>query len=345
MSRQIRALEQLLGLELLRRSTHRVELTIAGEALLDRVRPVLREVDAAVAAVQSLGDELVERVARLWEPLIQAAAADADIQERRAAHEKLLANFSVPPETTVRAVNPNGVTSLQVAQRPDDPPTLLHLHGGAYMVGSAFGYRPLAGALALAADAGVLVPDYRFAPEHPFPAAIEDAVMAYRWMLDRGVGPEQVRVSGDSSGGGLTVSTLLTLKQRGLPQPGGAILMCPWVDLELKLRGDEAIRQSAAAYLSGHPASDPLASPLGADLGGLCLPLIQAATGDDHLLDAEGLVERARSHGVDVQLELYSVDAHVFQLFWPFLPEAGEAIQAAGRFAREPGTSAQAESA
>src|SRR5215217_6461770 len=99
LSRQIRALEQLLGCTLLRRSTHRVELTLAGEALLDRVRPVLREVDATVSTVQSLGGELVARVARLWEPLVQAAAADADVQQQRTAYEKLLASFDVPPET------------------------------------------------------------------------------------------------------------------------------------------------------------------------------------------------------------------------------------------------------
>ena len=221
----------------------------------------------------------------------------------------------------------------------------MHLHGGGYVVGSAFGYRPLAGALALAADAGVLVPDYRLAPEHPFPAAIEDAVTAYRWMLDRGVAPEQVGISGDSAGGGLVISVLLTLKQRGLPQPGGAVLMCPWVDLELNLRHDEGIRRSAAAYLAGHPADDPVASPLGADLTGLPPLLIQAATGDDRLLDANALTERARGHGVDARLELYSVDAHVFHLFWSFLPEAAEALQAAGRFARDIGADAQAESA
>ena len=345
LSRQIRALEELLGCELLRRSTHRVELTIAGEALLDRVRPVLREVDAAVSAVQSLGGELVERVARLWEPFAQAAAADADVQDQRIAFEKLLANFTVPPEVAVRAVNANGVSSLLVAQRPDDPPTLLHLHGGAYVIGSAFGYRPLAGALALAADAGVLVPEYRLAPEHPFPAAIEDAVTAYRWMLDRGVEPEQVRITGDSSGGGLAVSVLLTLKQRGLPQPGGAVLMCPWVDLELKLRHDVHIRGCAAAYLAGHPADDPVASPLGADLTGLPPLLIQSATGDDRLLDANALTEAARRHGVDARLELYSIDAHVFHLFWSFLPEAAEALEAAGRFARDIGTDAEAASA
>jgi epsilon-lactone hydrolase len=335
LSRQIRALEQLVGCELLRRSTHRVELTLAGEALLDRVRPVLREVDATISAVQSVGGELVGRVTKLWEPLIQAAAADADVQEQRMAYEKLLANFSTPPEASVRPVTANGVSSLLVGQQPDDPPTLLHLHGGGYIVGSAFGYRPLAGALALAADTGVLVPDYRLAPEHPFPAAVDDAVSAYVWMLDRGVAAEQVRISGDSSGGGLVVSVLLTLKQRGLPQPGGAVLMCPWVDLELSLRQDDAIRRYAAAYLAGHPADDPVVSPLGADLTGLPPLLIQAATGDDRLADARALTDRAREHGVDARLELYPVDAHVFQLFWSFLPEAAESLEAAGQFVRD----------
>src|SRR3954462_11907205 len=105
LSRQIRALERLMGCELLRRSTHRVELTVAGEALLDRVRPLLREGDAAVSAGQSLGGGLVERVARLWEPLVAAAAADADIEEQRLAFERMLANFTVPPEVSVQGVN------------------------------------------------------------------------------------------------------------------------------------------------------------------------------------------------------------------------------------------------
>jgi monoterpene epsilon-lactone hydrolase len=335
LSRQIRSLEQLLGCELLRRSTHRVELTLAGEALLDRVRPVLREVDATVSTVQSLGGELVARVAKLWEPLMQAAAADADVQEQRIAYEKLLANFSVPPETTVRPVTANGVSSLVVAQEPDDPPTVLHLHGGAYVLGSAFGYTPLAGALALAAETGVLVPDYRLAPEHPFPAAIEDAVSAYRWMLDRGGDAGDLTISGDSAGGGLVVSVLLTLKREGLPQPGGAVLMCPWVDLAVELRDDETMRRSAAAYLGGHPADDPIASPLGADLTGLPPLLIQAGTGDDRLADPNALTDHARAPGVDARLELYPVDAHVFQMFWSFLPEAKEALQAAGRYVRD----------
>src|SRR5215217_4205413 len=319
LSRQIRALEQLLGCELLRRSTHRVELTIAGEALLARTRPLLREVDAAVSAAQSVGGELAGRVARLWEPVIQATVADADLQEQRMAYEAMHAQFSLPPEVEVRAVNAHGVPSLLVARQPDDPPTLLYLHGGGYVLGSAFGYRPLVG-----------------------------AVSAYRWMLERGVDAGQVTMAGDSSGGGLVVSLLVRLKELGLPQPGGAILFCPWVDLALELaerRTEEArvvARAAAAAYLAGHPAEDPVVSPLGADLTGLAPLLIQAATGDAHLADAEALTDHATRHGVDARLELYPVDAHVFQFFWSFLPDAAEAIQAAGRFAgrvRAPGSS------
>jgi epsilon-lactone hydrolase len=336
LSRQIRALEQLLGCTLLRRSTHRVELTLAGDALLDRVRPVLREIDATIATVQSVGGEMAGRVARLWEPLLQAAATDGDVQQQRMAYEKMLANFSPPPEVTVTATNANGVPSLLVAQEPDDPPRLMHLHGGGYLLGSAFGYRPLAGALALAAGAGVLVPDYRLAPEHPFPAALDDAVRAYEWMLDRGPDATEIVLCGDSSGGGLVVSLLLSLEQRGLPRPGAAVLMCPWVDLALTLTRDapEIVHRFVAAYLGAHPADDAVVSPLTADLSGLPPLLIQAATGDDRLADANALVDRAREHGVDARLDLYSVDAHVFQLFWSFLPEAAEALKAAGDFAR-----------
>jgi monoterpene epsilon-lactone hydrolase len=335
LSRQIRTLEKLLGCELLRRTTHRVELTIAGEAMLARVRPVLSEVDAVVATVQSVGGELVGRIARLWEPVIQAAAADATLEERRMAYEKMLGSLSPPEEVTVTPAQANGVSSLLVTPRPEDPPTVMHLHGGGFVLGSAFGYRPLAGALALAADAGVLVPDYRLAPEHPFPAALEDTISAYRWMLDRGVSPRDVTLSGDSCGGGLIFSALLVLRERGLPLPGRTVLMCPWVDLAQTLSQSEIVSQYVAAYLGGHPADDPVVSPLGADLSGLPPVLIQAATGDERLPDAEAFTDCARRHGVDARLELYSVDAHVFQLFWPFLPEAAEALQSAARFIRE----------
>jgi epsilon-lactone hydrolase len=187
------------------------------------------------------------------------------------------------------------------------------------------------------------VPEYRLAPEHPFPAALEDARRAYEWMLGQGVDPAQIIVAGDSSGGGLTMSLLLSLREQGTPLPGGAVLLCPGVDLTGATVPDtaqgemtaERIRRGAEAYLAGHPLDDPVVSPLTADLTGLPPILVQGATGDWALPDAQRLVERARGHGVDARLELYPAETHVFHIFWTFLPEAADALHQAGEFARE----------
>lgn len=329
LSRQIRALEQFVGVELFRRSTHQVELTLAGEALLDRARSILRGVDEAVSVTQSVGGELVGRSMGMWKALADLSEAGADVHSMRDAYEALHAQFAPPPEVTVRPVSAGGVSSLLVSP-PDQPATsILYLHGGGYMLGSAFGYRHLAGALALAADAGALVPDYRLAPEHAFPAALDDALSAYRWLLDRG--QDRIVVAGDSSGGGLALSLLLSLERDGLPQPAGALLFCPGVDLSRSPK----TRPSAEAYLGAHPPGDPIVSPLTAELGGLPPLLVQVATGDEWCEDGKALVARAREHGVDARLELYPVATHVFQVFWSFLPEATEAIETAGRFTRE----------
>jgi epsilon-lactone hydrolase len=343
LSRQIRALERLVGCELLRRTTHRVELTIAGEALLDRARRLLRDLDDAVATTQSVGGELAGRLAQLWQPLVELTSTDADIQQTRAAYEALHAEFSPPDGIAVRPANAGGVPSLLLGAGEEEP-TLLYLHGGGFVLGSAFGYRPLAGALALAAGTGALVPEYRLAPEHPFPAALDDAVRAYGWMLERGVPAEHVTLAGDSAGAGLVLSLLLTLKERGLPLPGAAVMLCPAVDLTFGLlvpppddaQAETALafgRLAVAAYLGEHPIDDPVVSPLRADLSGLPPMLIQAATGDLQRPDAQALADRAGSHGVDVRLELYPVDTHVFHFFWSFLPEAADALESAGRFA------------
>lgn len=147
--------------------------------------------------------------------------------------------------------------------------------------------------------------------------------------------------------GGLVLSLLLALRQEQAPLPGGALLFCPWIDLAMRLpatpnaavplgTADEA-RRCAAAYLGGHPVDDPVVDPLNADLAGLPPMLIQAATGDARLADAKALAARARDQGADARLELFPVDAHAFQLFWSFLPEAADAIEAAGVFIREVG--------
>ncbi len=354
LSRQIRGLEQLLGCELLRRSTHRVELTIAGEALLDRSHKVLRDVDEAVSATLAVGGELLSRITKLWEPMVGLLGPETDLQEARAAGEELLAQTSPPIGTRVRPVTAGGVSSLLVSPSEDSPATVLYLHGGGYVFGSAFGYQPHAGAIATAARTGVLVPDYRLAPEHPFPAAVDDALSAYQWLLDRGIAPEGVTIAGDSSGGGLVMSVLLTLAGRSAPLPGAVVLMCPWLDLALRLQPDaahiiapladeEEARNCAAMYLAGHPLDDPVVDPLSADLTGLPPMLIQAATGDARLADAKAIAARARRYGVDARLQLFPVDAHGFHLFWSFLPEAADAIEAAGAFIREAGVAARVE--
>jgi acetyl esterase/lipase/DNA-binding transcriptional ArsR family regulator len=346
LSRQVRALERLVGVELLRRSTHRVELTLAGEALLDRARRLIGDLEEAVAATQSVGGELARRVAQLYQPLADLAAAQADLHQVRDAYEALHAEFSPPPEIGVRPVNADGVAGLLLAAELDRPPTIHYLHGGGYILGSAFGYRPLAGALAAAAETGAFVPEYRLAPEHPFPAALEDALRSYLWLIEQTGAPELVTLAGDSAGGGLALSLLLTLRDRGLPLPGAVVLLCPGVDLSfehVRLGNDapeldavlEIGRKTVEAYLAGHPLEDPIVSPLRADLSGLPPMLIQAATGDHFRPEQQALAERARDHGVDVRLELYPVAVHVFHYFWTFLPEAADALQSAGAFARD----------
>ena len=343
LSRQIRGLEQLVGCELLRRSTHSVELTLAGEALLDRSRRLLQDVDEAVAAALAVGGELLGRIARALEPLRGMLASDPDLVETRATFESLNARFSPPPGTITRPVTAGGVPSLVVSPGEGHEPTVLYLHGGGYVIGSAFGYQPHAGALAASAQTGILVPDYRLAPEHPFPAALEDAQRAYLWLRERTPDPDRATVAGDSSGGGLLLSLLLALKRDDLPLPAAAVIFCPWLDLALRtaspsdapLATDEDVRRCVQAYLSGHPADDPIVDPVHADLSGLPPMLIQAATGDARLGDAKALAANANDHGVDARLELFPVQAHAFQLFWSFLPEAADAMEAAGAFIRE----------
>jgi acetyl esterase/lipase len=235
---------------------------------------------------------------------------------------------------------------LLLAPPQQEGATLLFLHGGGFVGGSAFGYRPLVGALAEAAGTGVVVPDYRLAPEHPFPAAVEDAVRAYRWMLDRGA--TRIIVAGDSAGCSLVMSLLLSIKSQGLPTPAGAVLFCPWIDLLATARDrpphelDNFRDATVGLYLAGHRAGDPLLDPLRADLAGLPPMLIQAATGDPLLDEARELADHAADCGVDARFELFPVDTHDFHVFWSFLPEAAQALQQAGRFVRDANPAARA---
>ena len=215
---------------------------------------------------------------------------------------------------------------------------MLYLHGGGYAVGSAYGYRPLVGALVAAAGVGALVPDYRLAPEHPFPAALEDALSAYRWLAEQRGAATGSCSPATRVGGGLALLAAADAARarscrcrrarcccaRGSTSPG-----------ELMAAADpDAARDDAPhvadAYLGGHPTDDPIVSPLLADLTGLPPLLVQAATGDLVLPESRRSSSARREHGVDARLELYPADTHVFHVFWSFLPEAADALQQAG---------------
>ena len=343
LSRQIRGLERLVGCDLFRRSTQRVELTLAGEALLARARALLADLDDAISVTRSVGGELAGRMALLWEPWARASADLADLDGIRAAVEELHGQFTPPQDVAVAPVIAGGVPALRITPEAASPAAVLYLHGGGHMSGSAFGYRHLAGAIAVAAQAPALVVDYRLAPEHPYPAAVQDAVNAYLWLRDSG-DQGKIVVAGDSSAGGLVMSVLLALRERDLPVPAGAALLCPWVDLTGRTQrppqdsslvfSPDMAHRLAQAYLAGQPADDPLLDPLHTPLAGLPPLLIHAASGDSVLQEAQLLAQHASRCGVEAKITVYPVPTHDFHIFWSFLPEARNAIDEIGRFVR-----------
>jgi epsilon-lactone hydrolase len=223
---------------------------------------------------------------------------------------------------------------------------VLYLHGGGYVIGSLRSHRHLAAAIAGAAGASALSLDYRRAPEDPFPAAVDDAVASYRWLLEQGITPGRIVIAGDSAGGGLTVATLVALKDARVPLPAGGVCISPWVDLtfsgasyETKAAVDPIVRrpgidEMARAYLGKTDPRTPLASPAFADLRGLPPLLIHVGSDEVLLDDAVQLALRAKAAGVSAMLEVWDRMIHVWHWFLPMLEEADSAIQGIGRFCR-----------
>jgi len=245
-------------------------------------------------------------------------------------------------------VSAGGVKSEWItAPGTDAGRAILYLHGGGYVIGSINTHRSLAGRLSRAAKARVLVIDYRLAPEHPHPAAVDDAVAAYRWMLQQGLQPSRIAVSGDSAGGGLTAASLVAIRDAKLPMPAAGAPISPWVDMEgigdsmtSKAAVDPMVQKAgllnmAKAYLGGKDPRTPLAAPLYADLSGLPPLLIQVGTAETLLDDASRLAERAKKAGVKVTYEPWENMIHVWHLFAPMLDEGKQAIDRVGEFIRQ----------
>lgn len=340
LSRQIRGLERLIGCELFRRSTQRVELTLAGEALLVRTRTLLADAEDAIAATRAVGGELTARMTNLWRPWVDATSSTGDFDRIRATTEELHGRFAPPEEVAVAATVVGGVPALRLTPPEASDATILYLHGGGHVAGSAFGYRHLVGAIAAAANMPALVIDYRLAPEHPYPSAVQDVLSAYGWLVETGQDGRRIAIVADSSAGGLAMSSLLALRDRGIDQPAAAVLLCPWVDLTGRTHRPpqdapivfhpEMAKVLADAYLDGHPADDPMVDPLHADLSGLPPLLIHAASGDSVFQEATLLARHAESFGVPVTASIFPVPTHAFHIFWTFLPEAATAIGQVG---------------
>jgi epsilon-lactone hydrolase len=279
---------------------------------------------------------------------VKAQPPAASIAEFRARIEALLAPYGPPEGTRTERVVADGVPCEWVsgpgAVRHDR--ALVWFHGGTYVGGSCSSHRGLAARLSAAAGCRVLTVDYRRAPEHPFPAAVDDALTVVRWLLRQGYAGHEVAVGGDSAGSALAIAATLAQRESSQAQPAGLVLLSPWTDLAFtgpSFTDSEArdpwmsgprLRRSAALYLGSADPKHPRASPLYADLHGLPPMLVQVG-GDEILLDdATRLASRAAAAGLDVDLDVGGGMWHVWPLFAPPLPEGREAIDRTGRWLR-----------
>lgn len=270
------------------------------------------------------------------------------IEEQRRGMDQLLGAMPAPEEFTSTAGMVDGVRSQWITfPEAETDRVVYYLHGGGYVMGSPVSHRRMVALIARAAGVPVLFPDYRLAPEHAFPAAVEDAVTGYRWLLAQGFKPGKIAIAGDSAGGGLALATLVNLRDSGDPLPARGICISPWVDLTCSsetyatkaesdplITGDD-IRAMADRYLNGRDPKTPLASPLFADLNGLPPLLVQVGSEEVLLEDSLALDRQAKACGVDCTLEVWPEMIHVWHFFAAMLREGRDAIDRVGEFCRQ----------
>jgi acetyl esterase/lipase len=252
-----------------------------------------------------------------------------------------------PDDVLLESVDVGGVPAEWTSIKGQAPArTILYLHGGGYVIGSIATHRELVSRIARSGNARALSVEYRLAPEHQCPAAVDDAVAAYKYLREQGIPASQIVIAGDSAGGGLTVATLLALRDAGEALPAAGVCLSPWVDLCGEgesmvtkasvdpMVGEEGLTQMAAHY-AGEELRNPQASPLYGDLRGLPLLLLQVGTSETLLDDSTRLAEKARAAGVDVTLEEWEDMFHVWHFFAGMLPEGQRAIDRIGEFVRQ----------
>lgn len=276
----------------------------------------------------------------------QADTKTLPLAERRRIDDETGDQFSLPEGLHVEPVETASLKGEWVkANGARSDAVLLYLHGGAYVFCSPRSHRHLVAALSEATGFAAFAPDYRLAPEYPFPAAIEDSVAAYRWLLEQDIAPNRIVIGGDSAGGGLTIATMLKLREAGLPLPAAGVCISPWVDLTLAgasyTANNEAIatRDRLAGYVKLYLTDDkdvrhPLASPAFADLKGLPPLLIQVGAAEPFYDDSLKLNAAAVTGGVDTTLEIWPEMIHVWHYFYPMLTEGRQAIARIGEFVK-----------
>jgi epsilon-lactone hydrolase len=288
--------------------------------------------------------EARHRAIDLYKSVFPARRGDT-VDDVRQRFDAMLGGLDVPADTAVSKIEADGVPALQVTARgASSDRALLWFHGGGYAIGSASGYTGLASALSSAGGMSVIVPDYRLGPEHPFPAAVEDAAAALHWLVERY--GDYAAVGGDSAGGALVFAALTTVRDAGAALPRRAVAVSPLVDLSARgasfdanAATDVALSRAAVAngratYLQGHDPLDPRASPVAADLDGLPPALVLVSSSEVLLDDARLLVDRITESGGEATLVVEEEMVHVWPLFSSFLDEGARAIDQIAEFLR-----------
>ena len=290
----------------------------------------------------------LERVIQMYKDYVGKGKERTTIEQVRVGTEEFLAPFRPSADVVCEPVNAGGVAAEWiVAPGAADDRVLIFLHAGGYVTGSVNAHRDMIARLSRAASARALGLDYRLAPEHPFPAALEDTLAAYRWLLSNGTHPKKIAISGGSAGGGLTVATLVALRDAGEPLPAAGVCISAWTDLahtglSLVTKADvdpfvqpKVLVDMAKLYLGDRDLRTPLASPLYADLHGLPPLLIHVGSSEVLLDDSTRLAERATDAGVEVVLEVWEDMVPDWQNFAPFLLEGQQSLDRIGEFVLE----------
>ena len=287
----------------------------------------------------------LDRVIEMIKTRAQSTRRTTD--EDRASYETMLASMPMADDIETERVGAGGVPAEWIrAPGVQADRVMLYFHGGGYVVGSMRTHRTMLSHISRASGFSVLGLDYRLAPESPFPAPVEDALTAYRWLLGQGIEPGKIVLGGDSAGGGLVVSALVAIRYAGDPMPAAGVCISPWVDMEATGESfttnaqvdpsvsKERIINIAKVYLAGKNPRAPLASPLHADLHELP-PLLSIVGSIETLLDdARAITDRAQAAGVEAVLEVWDDMPHVWTHFAPILPEGQQAIDRIGDFMR-----------